>query len=107
MDYLMGHNATGYSYFTGFGSRPAMNIHHRPSQADNIKEPVPGFVVGGPNVSMQDKRDVDYPDNPRPMQAYMDVWPSYASNEICLNWNSPTPYLFAFLEDKMGGMIEK
>ena len=43
LDYLFGRNATGYCFVTGFGDKSPMNIHHRPSAADEIKEPVPGF----------------------------------------------------------------
>ena len=46
LDYFFGRNATGYSYLTGFGTQRVMNIHHRISAADNIKEPVPGLVGG-------------------------------------------------------------
>jgi endoglucanase len=38
LDYLLGRNATGYSFVTGFGSRSARNPHHRPSTADGIPE---------------------------------------------------------------------
>lgn len=48
LDYILGRNATGYSFVTGFGDKPPMNIHHRQSRADNITAPVPGWVAGGP-----------------------------------------------------------
>ncbi len=96
LNYLFGHNATGYCFMTGIGDKPPMNIHHRPSKADGIVEPVPGFVCGGPNDDKQDANDVDYPENASQMHSYRDVWESYASNEVCLNWNSPTPYLLKF-----------
>lgn len=100
LNYLFGHNATGYSMVTGLGDNPPMHIHHRASQADGIAEPVPGFVCGGPNYYKQDAGDVNYPDNTPPMKSYMDVWESYASNEVCLNWNSPTPYLLKFAMER-------
>ena len=95
-DYLLGRNATGYCYVTGFGDRSPMFPHHRPSAADNIKAPFPGMLVGGPNPAQQDKADIhntsypsDYPD-----ESYLDVTDSYASNEIAINWNAS---LVAFL----------
>jgi len=100
LNYLFGHNATGYSMLTGLGDNPPMHIHHRASQADGIAAPVPGFVCGGPNYYKQDAADVNYPDNAAPMKSYMDVWESYASNEVCLNWNSPTPYLLKFAVER-------
>jgi len=48
LDYLLGRNATGYSFVTGFGDKSPKHPHHRPSEADEVKEPVPGLLVGGP-----------------------------------------------------------
>jgi len=102
-DYFFGKNATGYSFLTGYGDKPAMNIHHRPSGADGIEAPVPGFLVGGPNRARQDlltvKRPygVTYPHN-EPARSYVDLTGSFASNEVCLNWNAPLIYILGFLE---------
>lgn len=95
LDYLMGRNATGYSYVTGYGDKTPMFPHHRPSGADEIIEPVPGFLAGGPNPGKQDK--CEYPSSV-PDEAYVDVTESYASNEIAINWNSPIVYLVWALE---------
>ena len=57
-DYIFGKNATGFCFLTGFGSKRVMSPHHRPSGADGIIEPVPGFIVGGPNDDRQDQSDV-------------------------------------------------
>jgi endoglucanase len=94
-DYLLGRNATGYCYVTGFGEQRPMHPHHRPSAADGIEEPFPGMLVGGPNPGQQDKQNLkapypsDYPD-----ESYFDTEASYASNEIAINWNAS---LVAFL----------
>lgn len=95
LDYLLGRNATGYSFLTGFGSKTPMHIHHRPSEADGIDEPVPGLLAGGPNPGMQD--GCRYPSD-RPAAAYVDDACSYASNEITINWNAPLVYLASALE---------
>lgn len=97
-DYIFGKNATGYSFVTGYGARTPQNIHHRQSAADGIAEPIPGFLSGGPNAGKNDAEDVDYPPDAAPMQCWVDVAPSYASNEICLNWNAPLTYILGFLE---------
>jgi endoglucanase len=97
-DYIFGKNATGYSFLTGYGDRTPQFIHHRPSSADEIAEPVPGLLSGGPNSSKQDRQYVNYPENEAPMQCWADQEPSYASNEICLNWNAPLTYVLGFLE---------
>ena len=96
-DYVLGKNATGYCFLTGFGSKRVMHPHHRPSGADGISEPVPGFVVGGPNNDRQDQGEVEYL-SPYPARAYVDAEPSYASNEVCINWNAPAVYVLGYLE---------
>ena len=100
-DYVLGNNATGYSFVTGFGDKTPMFIHHRQSEADGIKEPVPGLISGGPNYGKQDATaGVVYPENASPMKSWVDQEPSYASNEICLNWNAPLTYVLGFLEQE-------
>jgi endoglucanase len=95
LDYILGRNATGYSFVTGYGKKTPMNIHHRQSEADGIPEPVPGLIAGGPNPGMQDK--CDYPSS-IPDEAYVDSSCSYASNEIAINWNAPVAYLAGALD---------
>lgn len=92
LSYLLGRNPTDYSFVTGFGYKPPMHIHHRPSVSDNIVEPVPGLLAGGPQNGQQD--NCDYPAD-LPATSYVDDWCSYASNEIAINWNAPLVYLLA------------
>jgi endoglucanase len=99
LDYLLGRNATGYSFVTGFGSKTPLNIHHRQSAADGIDEPIPGFLVGGPNPNQQDG-DIGYPSK-LPARSYVDVVESYASNEIAINWNAAMAYLVCAVEALM------
>ncbi len=95
LDYLTGRNATGYSFVTGYGYRTPMHIHHRPSDADPMPDPVPGLLAGGPNPGQQD--GCDYPSDV-PDESYVDDWCSYASNEIAINWNAPLVYLSGAIE---------
>jgi endoglucanase len=95
LDYLLGRNATGYCFVTGFGTKSPMHPHHRPSIADGIEEPVPGFLVGGPNPGRQDKCHYPFTD---PEVAYIDNDSAYASNEIAINWNAPLVYLINAFE---------
>lgn len=106
LDYLLGRNATGYSFVTGIGSRSTMHPHHRPSVADGITEPVPGLLAGGPNPAMQDKCVYEFTE---PETAYSDTDCSYASNEIAINWNAPLVYLAGALEalQKKAGYVKK
>lgn len=100
LDYLLGRNPTGYSFLTGFGDRSPVHPHHRPSQADGVEDPVPGWLVGGPNPGRQD--GCDYP-SAVPALAYLDDVCSYASNEVAINWNAPFVYLAVGVEAEMGG----
>ena len=95
LDYILGRNATGYSFVTGYGTKSPLFPHHRPSEAEPDKAPVPGFLVGGPNPGQQDK--CDYPSDV-PDESYVDATCSYASNEVAINWNAPLAYLVNALE---------
>jgi endoglucanase len=90
LDYILGRNATGYCYVTGVGSHPPLHPHHRISAADSVVNPVPGWMVGGPNPGRQD--GIVYPTT-IPNEAYTDQTPAYACNEIAINWNAPLVYL--------------
>lgn len=90
LDYLLGRNATGYCFVTGFGAQSPMHPHHRISEADGVKEPIPGLLVGGPNPGQQD--GCNYPSGVFD-ESYVDHVCSYASNEITINWNAPMAYL--------------
>lgn len=96
VDYVLGRNATGYCFLTGYGTKSTMFPHHRPSVADGITAPVPGLVAGGPNPSQQDNCE-GYPSK-NPGESYVDVDCSYASNEIAINWNAPFVYVAHALE---------
>ncbi|RYY34201.1 MAG: cellulase, partial [Sphingobacteriaceae bacterium] len=95
LDYLLGRNGTGYCFLTGFGSKPVMHPHHRPSIADGVAEPVPGLLSGGPNPGKQD--GVSLP-SLVPNQAFVDKDQAYAVNEIAINWNAPFAYLANAIE---------
>lgn len=99
LDYLLGRNATGFSFVTGFGNKTPMHPHHRPSVADGIEAPVPGLLSGGPNPGRQDGC-AGYPSG-IPNEAFVDNDCSYASNEIAINWNAPLVYLLWAIEAEM------
>lgn len=99
LDYVLGRNALGISMVTGFGTRSTQQPHHRPSMADGIAAPVPGFLAGGPNPGLHDRAHcpVPYPSDV-PAKAYLDHDCSYASNEVAINWNAPLAYVAAALQ---------
>ena len=98
VDYMLGRNALGYCYVTGFGQKSPMHPHHRISEADGIEAPFPGMLVGGPNAGQQDKgAGITYLSN-LPDESYLDVMDSYASNEIAINWNGALVALLGWLD---------
>ena len=100
LDYVLGRNPLGVSFVTGHGLRTPMHIHHRPSQADGIAEPVPGLLSGGPNPRQQDLADckgVAYPSK-LPALSWIDQDCSYASNETAINWNAPLVYVSSAIQ---------
>lgn len=96
LDYVLGRNPTGYSFVTGFGSKPALYPHHRISHYDGVAAPVPGMLVGGPQPGWQDK--CTYPSR-LPAKSYLDDWCSYSTNEVAINWNAPLVYVLAALRE--------
>ncbi|MFQ3577357.1 MAG: glycoside hydrolase family 9 protein, partial [Cytophagales bacterium] len=97
LDYILGRNATRYSFVTGFGKFPAMNPHHRPSAADNVTDPVPGMLVGGPQNENNPESGCAY-EQQDPANKFKDNWCSYSTNEIAINWNAPLAYLVGAIE---------
>ena len=99
MDYILGRNATGYCYVTGFGTKGSKDPHHRLSVADAVDHPFPGMPVGGPNPGQQDSHEagVTYPSR-EPDESYVDVFQSYASNEIAINWTAALVALAGWLD---------
>ena len=87
-DYVLGRNPNQMSFVTGFGTRSPRLIHHRPSAADGIDAPIPGFLVGGPTLA--DRNDCGasaYP-SALPAKSYLDAMCSYSTNEVAINWNA-------------------
>ena len=101
-DYIFGCNATSYSFVSGFGSKYSRNFHHRLLMADENEDTFPGFIAGGPNGFMHDRRNVEqagvsYPST-FPAKVYIDHEASYASNEVCINWNAPLVFVLTYLD---------
>ena len=97
LHYLLGRNALDISYVTGFGENAFKNPHNRPTFADGIDLPMPGWVSGGPFKSPCDPaaQAAIAPGTP-PMKCYVDDTGSYSTNEITIYWNSPAVFMTAF-----------
>jgi endoglucanase len=97
INYILGSNAHNLSFVTGIGKKYPMKPHHRPSEADGILEPIPGFVVGGPNQFLNDPILQQYfNQNTPPALCYIDHLQSWASNEVAINWNAPLVFLAGY-----------
>ena len=86
LHYLLGRNTFNTSYVTQVGSRWPMNPHHRPSEADNVIEPWPGMLIGGPNAQ-------DAKEKRPPARQWNDVKENFTTNEVAINWNAPLVFL--------------
>ena len=98
VNWLLGTNPTGYCFVTGFGTLSPMNIHHRPSGADRVPEPYPGFLVGGPNTVVMNDCQPPVPRSTFPAKSYSDVECSYSTNEIAINWNAPLVFVLGAMD---------
>jgi len=102
LDYLLGRNATGYCFITGcFGTKSPMSPSHHSFISHNVNEPVPGLLVGGPNMERKDKSRYPYTD---PETSYVDDDNAYASNEVAIDWNAAMVYLVNAMEAMQYGL---
>jgi len=95
LHYLLGRNTFSLSFVTRVGDNPVRHPHHRPSGADNLPEPWPGLLSGGPNRGRQDAAMQKLPANLPPAKMYLDDQDAYSANEIAINWNAPLVFLLA------------
>ena len=97
MHYIFGSNAHSLSFVTGVGKHYMRHPHHRPSESDGIAEPVPGLMAGGPDRYRDDAvLQALFSSSTPPALCYVDTMPSYASNEICINWNAPLVFVVGY-----------
>ncbi len=97
LDYLLGCNSMDVSYVTGNGEKSYKNPHLRPTAIDDIEEPWPGLVSGGPNVGLQDEKAQELPKDLPAMKCYIDDFECYSLNEVTIYWNSPLVFVMAAL----------
>jgi endoglucanase len=104
MDALLGRNAMGRSYVTGYGERPLEHPHHRfwASQVSNrFPSAPPGIVSGGPNSGLQDPYvQAAGLKGCKPQKCFVDHIEAWSVNEITINWNAPLAWAAAYLDEK-------
>jgi endoglucanase len=95
LHYLLGRNTFSLSWVTQVGENPFQHPHHRPSASGKLAAPWPGMLSGGPNAGRSDPVLAALPGNLPPAKVYADQTASYASNEICINWQAALVFLLA------------
>ncbi|MFD8972857.1 glycoside hydrolase family 9 protein [Streptomyces sp. NPDC059593] len=106
MDYLLGRNALGLSYVTGYGETSSQNQHHRfwAHQLDtSLPHPPAGSLAGGPNSALQDPVAEEKLTGCAPAACYVDDIGSYSTNEVAVNWNAPLAWLAAYAAERTSG----
>jgi endoglucanase len=79
ISHLFGRNYYCRSYVTGLGYKPPMNPHDRRSGGDSVRNPWPGYVVGGGHAATD----------------WQDIEPDARTNEVCINWQGALVYALA------------
>ncbi|HEY5960862.1 MAG TPA: glycoside hydrolase family 9 protein [Polyangiaceae bacterium] len=100
LDYILGRNALGQSYVSGYGERPLTNPHHRMwahAVAPKFPPPPPGVVSGGPNSELQDPYSKAANLGCIGQTCYVDHVDAYSANEVAINWNAELAWLVAYL----------
>lgn len=100
LDYVLGRNALGKSYVSGYGARPLTNPHHRlwaHSIDPKFPSPPPGVLSGGPNSDLQDPYSKGLHPHCIGQTCYVDHIEAYSANEEAINWNAALSWLSAYL----------
>ncbi|WP_181957476.1 glycoside hydrolase family 9 protein [Streptomyces paludis] len=103
LDYLLGRNALGQSYISGYGTQASRNQHHRfwAHQADaSLPNPPAGSLAGGPNSGLQDPVAAERLRGCAPAACYIDDIESYSTNEVAVNWNAPLAWAAQFAAER-------
>lgn len=103
MDYLLGRNALGQSYVTGYGTKSSQNQHHRfwAHQLDaSLPHPPAGSLAGGPDSALDDPVAKEKLQGCAPAACYIDDIGSYSTNEVAINWNAPLAWLAAYAAER-------
>jgi endoglucanase len=109
LDYILGRNALGNSYVTGYGSHDSRNMHSRwyANQLDpSLPNPPVGTLAGGPNTLTQtwDPVAQRWLGGCAPQRCYIDDIGSWATNELTVNWNASLAQVANFAADQTGSV---
>ena len=102
IDYLLGRNALGLSYVTGYGARDVRNQHSRwfaHAKDPSLPNPPDGTLSGGPNSNPDDPASNHLMGSPAQL-CFVDDIESYTTNEMTINWNAALAYLLAYISNE-------
>lgn len=108
VDYLLGRNAMGLSYVTGYGTTYAHHQHSRwyaGALDPSLPDPPPGTLSGGPNSGNPDPVSALLAGRPA-QRCYVDDIGAFGVNEMAINWSSALAWLVAVvasLDDRTDG----
>jgi endoglucanase len=122
LHYVLGRNVFSMCFLSAVGSRYPLNLHHRysnilnlyyffklmfpldrPSAADQLRDPWPGLLSGGPNSNRQDPIATNrsyIPDATPAARHYVDHVDAYSLNENAINWSGIMAYVLAAAMEK-------
>jgi endoglucanase len=107
MDYLLGRNALGISYVTGYGTLYAQRQYSN-MFAHAIDPSYPGrrrgVLAGGPNSRPADDYAIKTLRGCAPQACYVDDPRSFSTNEIAINWNAPLVWMHPRFSPMPGDM---
>ncbi len=98
LDYLLGRNALGVSYVTGYGSTDVRHQHSRwfaRSADPATPPPPPGTLSGGPNSDCPDPVSAALAGSPA-QRCFVDHIEAFGVNEMTVNWNSALAWMVAY-----------
>ena len=104
MDYILGRNATGYCFITGFGSKQVMFPHHRISGSDGVTEPQPGLPIQGSYYGIMGQCTPNIVSE-FAAKNYIDSECSYSTNELSIDQGSPNVFNLGGLNTFLGKSI--
>ena len=103
MDYILGRNALGISYVTGYGttySRNQFSYMFAASTDPSYPPPPRGALAGGPNSGLADDYAISKLKGCAPQACYVDDSRSFSTNEIAINWNAPLAWIASSMVSK-------
>jgi endoglucanase len=102
LDGVLGRNALGQSFVSGFGQPAFQNPHHRffARGIDPTWPPPPsGFIAGGPNADLNGLAPTDPLQGCRGPKCWKDDAAAFSLTEVAVNWNAPLAWVAAWAHE--------